>query len=87
MAQMGRGGDFTKIFWSGLNWVIYLRCARISSSIVQEFTSSYKRDRYKNAVDENGRRQYEDMLSRADLGDLAALRADFKTSCQSKRNP
>lgn len=42
--------------------------------------------RYKHAVDENGRRQYEDMLSRADLGDLAALRADFTTSCQSKRN-
>lgn len=43
--------------------------------------------RYKNAVDENGRRQYEDMFGRAELGDLSVLRADFKTSCQSKRNP
>ncbi|MBU7597688.1 hypothetical protein JGS22_008665 [Streptomyces sp. P38-E01] len=40
--------------------------------------------RYKHFVDEDGRRQYEDMLAEAELGDLSTLRSDFRVSCSQR---
>ena len=43
--------------------------------------------RYKNSVDDDGRRRYDEMLRNAGLGDLSDIRSDFNASCQSMRNP